>query len=340
VKVESAEGDPFRLAAFGFIGWNRGKRSLVLDLKQPEGRAVFLDLVRHADVVVDNFRPGVMERLGLGWETLAATNPCLVHTAVTGYGGTGPLAALPGFDPIFQARSGLMAAQGGGDDPVFHMIAYNDYAAGTLAALATVAALFARERTGGGQRVDVSLLRTSYLAQAAHMEAYERGGRDHLGPSALRRLYACRDGWVCVAGTTPEHAEALGRLAGRPLSADDPAGGAAAGAVAAVLGASARRDAVDRLGAAGVPAVPCLGFEELFGDPYLRAAGCIVVREHPALGPVLQSGACIDFEATPMGSRRSAPLLGADAREVLGEIGYGEERIATLVAAGIVGKPG
>src|SRR5882724_9571197 len=99
LKIESADGDPFRLAAFGFVGWNRGKRSLVLDLKRAEGREVFLDLARRADVVVDNFRAGVMERLGLGWETLRGVNPRLIHTSITGYGSSGPLATRPGFDP-------------------------------------------------------------------------------------------------------------------------------------------------------------------------------------------------------------------------------------------------
>src|SRR5439155_700646 len=116
-------------------------------LKRAAGRAVFLDLVRAADVVVDNFRPGVMERLNVGWDRLARLNPRLVHTSITGYGSSGPLAALPGFDPIFQARSGLTAAQGGDDAPVLHMIAYNDYCAGALGALATVAALVARVPT-------------------------------------------------------------------------------------------------------------------------------------------------------------------------------------------------
>src|SRR5437016_1178878 len=215
LKIESADGDPFRLAAFGFVGWNRGKRSLVLDLKRAEGREVFLDLARRADVVVDNFRAGVMERLGLGWETLHDVNPRLVHTSITGWGSSGPLATRPGFDPVFQARSGLMQAQGGEDEPVFHMIAYTDYSAGTLGALATLAALFARERTGHGQRVDVSLFRTAFVAQAADMILHQsrvpagRGGRDYLGPGACRRLYACRDGWLCITARTEAEAAAL-----------------------------------------------------------------------------------------------------------------------------------
>src|SRR5206468_9996778 len=252
LKIEPADGDPFRMAAFGFVGWNRGKRSLVLDLKRAEGRDVFLDLARRDDVVVDNFRGGVMERLGLGWETLRGVNPRLVHTSVTGWGSSGPRAARPGFDPIFQACSGLMQAQGGADDPVFHMIAYTDYAAGTLGALATVAALLARGRTGRGQRVDVSLFRTSYVMQAAEMilaAAYPpapAGGRDFLGPGACRRLYACGDGWVCAAATAEAHGAALGRLTGAPLARDDPAGGRAAAAAARARRALARPGAPPR----------------------------------------------------------------------------------------------
>jgi crotonobetainyl-CoA:carnitine CoA-transferase CaiB-like acyl-CoA transferase len=342
VKVESADGDPFRMAAFGFVGWNRGKRSLVLDLKRPEGRAVLLDVARGADVLVDNFRAGVMERLGIGSERLRAANPRLVHTSITGYGSEGPLATLPGFDPVFQARSGLMAVQGGADEPVLHMVAYTDYCAGALGALATVAALCARERTGRGQRVDVSLFRTAFASQAAAMllppvGPEETGGRDFLGPSASRRLYACRDGWVCVAAADADAAAALGRMGGVSLGSSDPADGVGAEAVARALGALARADALERLRAAGVPAAPCLGFPALFDDPYLRAAGWFVEQEQPGLGPVLLGGPLIGFEATPVTYRRPAPVLGGDGAAVLREAGYDEGRIAALVASGIVG---
>ncbi|MBI2962414.1 MAG: CoA transferase [Deltaproteobacteria bacterium] len=344
VKIETAEGDPFRMAAFAFVGWNRGKRSLVLDLKRAEGCDVFLDLARAADVVVDNFRGGVMERLGIGWDRLSAENPRLVHTSITGYGTTGPLAGLPGFDPVFQARCGLMLAQGG-DEPVFHMIAYNDYMAGALGALATVAALLAREGTGRGQRVDVSLFRTSYVAQAAHMIAYRgrpaitAGGRDYLGPAAARRIYACRDGWLCVAARDAAQAAALGRLAGAGLALDDPPDGAVATAVATWLAPEARADALARLAAVGVPAAPCLDFDEVFVEPYLLAAGAITTQEHPTFGTLELAGPFMRFAATPIAYRRSAPLLGADGPAVLAEVGYPEGRIAELVAAGVVGTP-
>ena len=339
LKVESADGDPFRMAAFGFVGWNRGKRSLVLDLKRPEGRDVFLDLVRGADVVVDNFRAGVLDRLGLGWERLRAANARLVHTSITGYGSSGPLATLPGFDPIFQAASGLMAAQGGADDPVFHMIAYTDYSAGTLGALATVAALLARERTGRGQRVDVSLFRTSYVSQAAEMMGGPVGGRDHRGPAACRRLYACRDGWLCIAARTPAETASLGELADVGIAAADGPDSRAAEAVARLLAGLPRAEALERLAAAGVPAAPCRGFAELFQEPSFRETGAMVEQVHPALGPLLMPGPFIGFGATPAVLRRTAPLLGADADDVLAELGYSSERIGRLFADGVVGRP-
>jgi crotonobetainyl-CoA:carnitine CoA-transferase CaiB-like acyl-CoA transferase len=345
VKVEAPDGDPFRVAAYGFAGWNRGKRSLVLDLKRAEGRAVFLDLARRADVVVDNFRGGVMDRLGIGWETLSAVNARLVHTSITGYGSSGPLAALPGFDPVFQARSGLARAQGGADEPVLHMIAYNDYCAGALGALATVAALLARERTGRGQRVDVSLFRTAFVDQAAHMlvpgdaDPAAVGGRDHLGPSAARRLYACRDGWICVAVEAGAQADALGRLAGHALGLADPPDGPAAAAVERLAAASERTALLGRLAAAGVPAAPCVGFDDLFRDPFLAAVGAFAEQTHPLLGRLRLAAPFVRFSATPAVLRRAAPVLGADGAAVLGDIGYDAARIETLVAAGVVGAP-
>ena len=343
VKIEAPAGDPFRFQLFGFVGWNRGKRSLVLDLKRAAGREVFLDLARAADVVVDNFRPGVMERLDLGWGRLAALNPRLVHTSITGYGSSGPLAALPGFDPIFQARSGLAAAQGGDDAPVLHMIAYNDYCAGALGAFATVAALVARERTGRGQRVDVSLFRTAFVDQAAQMILFPgrppdpRGGRDHLGPTASRRLYACRDGWLCVAAGSKREAEALGRLAGITLALDDAPDGATAADVARALAAWPRAEALVRLAEAGVPAAPALEVSEIFTDPALGRSGCLGELSHPALGALRVVGPFIHLEATPATLGRPAPLLGADRASVLGELGYDAARIAALVEAGAVG---
>jgi len=353
-KVETPSGDPFRFSQFGFIGWNRGKRSLVLDLKRPEGREVFVALVRAADVLVENQRPGVLERLGLGWDRLREVNPGLVHTSITGYGRA---SALPGFDPIFQARTGLMAAQGGDHEPVFHTIPYNDYCAGALAALATTAALLARQLHGGGRRVDVSLFRTGVVDQAAELaldgdRVFDgaRGGRDHVGPSAWRRLYQCADGWLCVAACTPAEMDALAALAGvarqRPTRG---AGGAtvpvedecsAGGAIAALFAGWSRAAALARLRDAGVPAAPCLGFDELWDDPHLGANHAFAAVDYPDIGTVRQAGPLVHFERTPIVYARRAPGLGEHGDAVLREIGVAPARIEALTAAGVVGRGG
>ncbi|MGH3056023.1 MAG: CoA transferase, partial [Gaiellaceae bacterium] len=148
VKIESAQGDPFRVFGFGFYGWNQGKRGLALDFAKPEAREVVYDLVRKADVLVENLRPGATRRLGIDYATVAALNPRLVYGSLTGFGSSGPRGHEPGFDPLLQARSGLMTAQGGhGHDPVFLACAVCDYGAGLLCAYGVMAALFARLHT-------------------------------------------------------------------------------------------------------------------------------------------------------------------------------------------------
>jgi crotonobetainyl-CoA:carnitine CoA-transferase CaiB-like acyl-CoA transferase len=265
---------------------------------------------------------------------LQAVNPALVVTSITG--AEGALATLPGFDPIYQARSGFMVAQGGHGEPVFHMIPYNDYCAGTLAALATVAALVARERRGRGQRVRASLMRTALVAQAAHMHESRPGGRDHLGPSAARRLYACADGWVCVAAQDARDAARLSSFAGVPIAIDAPPDGREAARIADALSACAREAALAALATSSVPAAPCLGFRELLDDPHVRANGMLVTLDDPVLGAVTLGGPLVDFERTPIRYRRLGPAHGAHSREVLGEAGYDDARITALATAGII----
>jgi crotonobetainyl-CoA:carnitine CoA-transferase CaiB-like acyl-CoA transferase len=326
VKVETAAGDPFRMAQYGFIGWNRGKRSIVLDLKTADDMETFRALVARSDVLVDNFRTGVMDRLGLSDAALANVRADLVRVSITGYGPRGPDAARPGFDPVFQARTGLMQSQGGSDDPVVSTIAYNDYCAGALAALSTVAALSARARDGAGRRVHVSLFRTALVAQAHDMVLGDgvapgaAGGRDFAGPAAGCRLYACADGWVCVAARRTEDAAALGRLVGVPLATGDAPDGPVAAAIAAWLGARARDRALAALRDAGVPAAPCLRLPERVDDALVRAAGAMAPVLDDEIGADLMPGPSIHFERTPIVYTRGAPRLDADGAAIRREI--------------------
>src|SRR5262245_41793945 len=153
IKVEGLEGDSFRELP-GFFGWNRGKRSIAVNLKTPDGRAIAHRLAAETDVVMENMRPGVVERLGVDYETLRGLNPRLIYSSVTAFGPDGPYRDRPGFDPLLQAEGGVMSVQGFGGPPQYLRIAPTDYYTAALAAQAILAALFARERTGKGQRVE------------------------------------------------------------------------------------------------------------------------------------------------------------------------------------------
>src|SRR5207247_234542 len=198
VKGESPEGDPFRELP-GFFGWNRGKRSISLDLKTPEGREIVERLAVRGDVVMENMRPGVADRLGVGWERLAALNPRLVYCSVTAFGSTGPGVERPGFDPIFQALGGVMTLQGFGGPPQYLRTAPTDYYTAALATQAIVAALFARERTGRGQRVETSLLRGVLALQSGVAVDYP-GKPVLIRDNPTYRLYQTGDGqWFFLA---------------------------------------------------------------------------------------------------------------------------------------------
>jgi crotonobetainyl-CoA:carnitine CoA-transferase CaiB-like acyl-CoA transferase len=344
VKVEPLEGDPFRAGTtFGFLGWNRGTRSLSLDLRRPEAREALLRLVDRADLVVDNYRPGVLARLGLDAATLRARNPGILRVSLPGYGPIGPLADRPGFDPILQARSGLVRAQGGAE-PVFYAVPYTDYATATLGALAAVCAVVARESdvarggAGEGQSAWSSLLNAACVMQAgalvdhAGKDPDPPTGHDLRGSSPCRRAYACRDGWVFVSAEGEADRErllqALGVGRGGPL--DDPAV-----RIAAALASRATADVLSTLADAGVAAVACPRFPEIVADPHLHANRLWWSSHHPELGDVTQTGEVISFARTPMRLGPVAPRLGEHTREILAEIGIDDATVTAWLESRI-----
>ncbi len=217
IKVESPEGDAFRHFGFGFLGWNQGKRALSLDLGASEGREIINALARRADIVVENLRPGRMRRFGLDYASLAALNPRLIYMSVNGFGNRGPEHNQPGFDPLLQARSGLMAAEGGRRDPPLYLTcAICDYGAAMLSALGCVLALRARERIGRGQFCETSLVQSAIAFQAGEFIFYDgrpdldNGRPESRGRSALCRAYQCRDGrWLFVHVAEPAQWDAM-----------------------------------------------------------------------------------------------------------------------------------
>lgn len=348
VKVETPSGDPFRSYGPTFSSYNRGKRSLVLDLKKADAKALFLELVARADVVLDNYRLGVRERLGITYEDLCAVNPQIISLSITGYGTVGPQASEPGYDPLLQAQSGLMHAQGGpGDEPVFGFIAVNDVGSAAMAAFGIVTALLARERTGQGQEITTSLAAQSVLLQAGELTTHPDapapavGARDCPGVGATERFYECTDGWIAVACRHADHAAAL--LAALGVTDVDPATGLSAdrdGDLATrlvqAIAPSTVAQVLARLEDAGVPAAPVLTVVDTLTDPYLQANDFYEPYVDRAYGTGVAVRFFGDFERSRTGHARPAPALGEHTTEVLLELGLAPERIADLFANGSI----
>jgi crotonobetainyl-CoA:carnitine CoA-transferase CaiB-like acyl-CoA transferase len=351
IKIESLEGDSFRHFGFGFLGWNQGKRALSLDLASPEGREIVHGLVRRADIVVENLRPGRMRRFGLDYQSLAAVNPRLIYMSVNGFGNRGPEHDQPGFDPLLQARSGLMAAEGGHHQPPLYLTcAICDYGAAMLSAFGCVLALRARERLGRGQLCETSLLQSAMAFQAGEFIFYdgrpdmENGRPESRGRSALCRAYQCRDrAWLFVHAAEPAQWEGLRRVC--KLATDTAFAEAAsasedsalAQAIAAAFAGVDRAQALASLNAAGVPALSTHRTADLFGDPQVNANELLAELHHSQWGGVVQTGILAKFSATPGKAEQAAPLLGEHTDELLARhLGYERERIAGLRRRGIL----
>jgi len=348
VKVESADGDPWRDRGIGFTAYNRGKRGLVVDLKRPDGQALFLDLAAQADVVLDNYRLGVRDRLGVGHKDVLAVNPRLISCSITTYGSRGEETKRPGFDPLLQARSGMMAAQGGDhDEPVFHVMAVNDFASAAMAAYGVIAALNARSRTGEGQAMETSLTAQSAMFQSGELTTWPgappapKGSRDCLGLAALDRFYACADDWILVACRDDADAEALAAALGHPEWAADfdmmaePRDGGLAALLEETLAGKTMVDALTALVAAGVRATPAREGEELAADPWLWANHFFDALRQTPHGPVVNRPFA-SFSRSPTGYDRPEPGLGEHTFEVLADWGVDPDRIARLADDGVV----
>lgn len=332
VKAEQPHGDPFRVLALGFLGWNQGKRSLAMNLLvgRPE---VLRRLIAASDVVIENYRPYVARRLRIDDHAVRGFNPRVIHLSTTGFDEETPWAETSAFDGTMQALSGLAWEQGGGVEPVYHTVPVTDLMTPLLSTFGVCAALYHRERTGRGQRVRTSLARSAIAAQVAECTRYEgvvppRGGIDYPGPSATRRWYRCADGAALyLDARSEEERSALAQAAGVELT------------VEALAAAFARRPVsewLERLEAAGVPAAPVVPRAALLESEQVVANGLVVTDEHPTWGRTRGPGVLVHASRTPGAVARGAPLLSEHGLEVMRELGYSYVEIREFAEASMV----
>jgi len=347
IKVEHPQGGddsrhwaPPRSAdgqASYFFAFNRGKRSITVDLKHPRGKALVLELARRGDVLIENFKPGTMDDLGLGWPTLRAANPRLIYCSISGFGATGPYRDRGGYDAILQGFTGLMSITGDGEGPPVKVgVALIDAITALYAHGAILAALHHRERTGEGQYLELSLMECGIAALINAATAYLVGGEvqgrwGSAHPSLVPyQAFRARNGYLMVGAGNERLWKAFCQVVEAPEWADDPRYDSNAkrvacrselvGEIEARLQARDRDDWVARFAEAGLPAGPINDIGQVFEDPQVRHREMVIDVEHPTAGRVRLPGIPVKFAGTPARIQGPPPNLGQHTDEVLRDV--------------------
>jgi formyl-CoA transferase len=360
IKVEPPAGDSTRSMAGArgndspaFNAVNRGKHGIVLDFNQDKGRDVFKRLARTADILVENYRPGVMTRLGLDYDTLSADNPRLIYASISGHGQTGPSSTKGGFDLIAQGLSGLMSVTGNANEaPVKVGVPLTDLGAGLFASIGILAALHHRAASGQGQHIDTSLVDAGLALSVWEVTEYFATG-EVPGPlgsahrmTAPYQAFTCSDGYITVGAANDRNFTKLSRLLGHPewlvdsrFTADHQRV-AHRETLAALIEAETIREPrahwIAELEKAGIPCGPILDYKDALTTPQAVAREMTVDVNHPTLGPLRTLGTPIKMSATPLNPKRRGPMLGEHTDDVLSEAGYSSDEIEQLRYSGAV----
>eukprot|EP00456_Euglypha_rotunda_P014074 TRINITY_DN1436_c0_g1_i5.p2 TRINITY_DN1436_c0_g1~~TRINITY_DN1436_c0_g1_i5.p2 ORF type:complete len:370 (-),score=101.19 TRINITY_DN1436_c0_g1_i5:117-1226(-) len=360
IKVEPTSGEWQRHASAGgatgnrinvsFLSLNRNKRSLAIDLKSPEGKAVLLDMVKEADIFLQNYRPGVAERLGVDYATLSAINPRLIYVSMSGYGEDGPYRLYPGQDLLLQGMSGAMLSAGAEGMPPSPAGQYLvDAVTAYTAFEGALAALFHRERTGEGQLVQVNMLDAITTIQMQELSVFTVGGKPqarsaephaHSYIRAPYGVFATSDGYMTLAMAS---LRTLGQVLDDPFFAEldeERDGWTQRDAIfARVKTHLIARDTaywLETFRAADIWCGPVYGYADLIDDPQIKHNGTFVEYDHATEGRVKVPGFPIRFSKTPSAITRGAPLVGEHSRDVLAEIGRSADEITQLIESGVV----
>ncbi|MDQ3458061.1 MAG: CoA transferase [Deinococcota bacterium] len=361
IKVERPQGgdDARRMGppfydgeSAAFIAMNRNKKSLALDIKTPAGQDILWKLIDSADVLVENFRPGTMARLGFGYEEVRGRRPGLVYCSISAYGQTGPLATGGGFDLIAQAMSGVISVTGTPETPVKVGVPISDLNAGLFASHAVLAAIIHRARTGEGQHVETSLLEAALAYTIWESNEYwaTGGSPRRLGTAhrlnAPYQLFETADGWIAIGAANQRNWERLCAAMDRHDLLKDARFASNSERMAHLseliktmsptFRERRRDDWLEVLEAAGVPAGPMLSLEQVYEHPHVQAREMKLEVEHPTAGRVHAIGMPVKYSATPGRIARAAPLLGQHSHEVLASLGLSGAQLGELEREGVV----
>jgi formyl-CoA transferase len=361
IKVENPKGGDFSRQnppfingeSAGFMALNRNKRSVTLNLKQPRGRDLFLALVREADVVLENFRPGTMGDLGIDAATLRAVNPRLIYCSASAFGQTGPYSQRPGFDLIAQGMSGLMSITGEpGGRPVKVGVPIADLTCALFCVYGILSAYIVRLKTGEGQEVEGNLFESAVALAIWETSGYFATGQVPQPLGSAHRTAApyqavrTRDGAITIGAQTPNTWAALCQVLGEPelaadrRFADNPSRKANERELIEIIEAiTTTRDSAEwyvALDAAGVPCGELNDYAAVLADPHLAAREFIVTMNHPRAGQVKATGFPVRLSATPPRLQRPAPVLGEHTHEVLADLGLGEDELEALTSANVI----
>jgi formyl-CoA transferase len=361
IKIEPPAGDPTRLMpggsgteSPGFNALNRGKRGIALNLKSPAAQDVFRRLARRADILIENYRPGVMTAFGLDYPALSVGNPRLIYASVSGYGQTGPDARKGGFDLVAQGVSGLMSVTGEpGGPPMKCGVPVTDLGAGLFLLVGILAALHDRARTGHGQAIDTSLVEAGVAFSVWEATQYFSGGGIPEPTGSAHRMgapyqaFRCADGYITIGAWNDRLFARLCDVLGHPEWYGRPEFASSGGRVAhntelasaieKITSAWPKHHWLALLDAHDIPCGPINNYAEVLRDPQVLARHMVLEIDHPALGRLQTLGSPLKLSRTPPAPGRPAPLLGEHTTEVLCEAGYSDEEVAALRRGGALG---